>query len=153
MQKTLKILSLEKKLDYLIEKFDTQTDVFMQSHLSRYLIIITAGYFEQAIQNALVKFATDRAHQDIVNYVDSTLSWEGSINRDKLSRILKRFNQSWFEKLEASTTEAEKNAIDSVKELRDQLAHGLDNGTGYTVARNYHLQVRGYVERFHEIIP
>ncbi len=146
-------MSLEKKLDFLIERFDAQTDVFLQSHLSRYLIIITAGYFEQVVQNALVKFATDRSHQDVANYVDSTLSWEGSINRDKLSRILKRFNHSWFEKLEAATTEAEKNAIDSVKELRDQLAHGLDNGTGYAVARNYHLQVRGYVERFHQILP
>ncbi len=26
-------------------------------------------------------------------------------------------------------------------------------GVAYTAARNYHLQVRGYVERLHEVIP
>lgn len=153
MQKPIQILSLETRLDNLVSKFDAQTDFFLQAHLARYLIIVTSGYFEQAIQISLAEFARPRAHTQIVSYVDTTISWEGSINRYKLERILGRFDKQWFQSLETTAAEAEKNAVDSVKELRDQLAHGSDNGTGYAVARGYHFLVRDYVGRLLAVLP
>lgn len=45
------------------------------------------------------------------------------------------------------------NALDSVKELRDQIAHGVDNGTGYGVIKNYHQLVRSYVDRLLFVLP
>jgi hypothetical protein len=153
MLKPMQIVALEQRLDYAISKFDVETELFVQSHLGRYLVILTAGYVEQTIQSALTDFARRTAHPDIALFVSNTLAWEGSINRDKLSKILKRFNGSWYEEIESAATDAEKNAIDSIKELRDQLAHGLDNGTGYGVIKNYHLLVRSYVDRVLVVLP
>lgn len=153
MQKPIQILSLEQRLDYAISKFDQQTDIFVQSHLARYLAILTAGYFEQAVQSALSDFAKRVSHTDVANYIDATLAWEGSINRDKLGRILKRFNESWYESVESIATDSEKNAVDSIKELRDKLAHGVDNGTGYGTVKVYHKETRGYVERLLQVLP
>ena len=153
MQKPIQIQSLEQRLDYAISKFDQEQDLFVQSHLARYLAIITAGYFEQAVQSALTDFTSRSARQELTNYVDATLAWEGSINRDKLARILGRFNETWFESIEAIASDGEKNAVDSIKQLRDRLAHGLDNGTGYGTIKAYHQQTRMYVERILQILP
>ena len=43
MLKPLQIVALEQKLDYAISKFDTEAELFVQSHLGRYLAILTAG--------------------------------------------------------------------------------------------------------------
>ncbi len=117
------------------------------------MAILTPGFFEQAVQTALGDFAKRCAHNDVSNYVDSTLAWEGSINREKLSKILKRFNESWYEAVELIATDSEKNAVDSIKELRDKLAHGVDNGTGYGTIKGYHQQTRAYVERLLQVLP
>ena len=101
----------------------------------------------------MAEFTRPRAHTQIVSYVDTTMSWEGSINRFKLERILGRFDKRWFQSLESAADAAEKNAVDSVKELRDQLAHGNDNGTGYATARSYHFLVRNYVDHLLAILP
>lgn len=153
MQKPAQILALETKLSYSVAKFDAQTDVYLQSHLARYLIIVTAGYFEQAVQSSLTNFTRPRAQIQIANYVDTTLAWEGSINRNKLERILARFDRTWFLNLEARALDAEKQAVDSVKDLRDQLAHGNDNGIGYSTARTYHFLVRDYVSHLIDVLP
>jgi HEPN superfamily RiboL-PSP-like protein len=153
MQKPQQILALETKLSYSVTKFDALSDLYLQSHLARYLIIITAGYFEQVVQASLTGFAQARAHTQVVNYVDTTLAWEGSINRSKLERILGRFDKTWFAALEARALDAEKGAVDSVKDLRDQLAHGNDHGIGYSTARAYHFLVRDYASRLLSILP
>lgn len=153
MQKPIQILSLESKLDYSVSKFDATSDIYLQSHLARYLVIMTAGYFEQVVQASLTGFAQSRAHNQIVNYVDTTLSWEGSINRNKLERILGRFDKTWFSAVEARAQDPQKRAVDSVKDLRDQLAHGNDNGIGYSTARTYHFLVREYASHLLNILP
>ena len=153
MQKPTQILSLESKLDYSVSKFDALNDIYLQSHLARYLIIVTAGYFEQVVQASLTGFTQPRAQSQIVNYVDTTLSWEGSINRSKLERILNRFDKTWFSAVEAKAQDAQKGAVDSVKDLRDQLAHGNDNGIGYSTARTYHFLVREYAAHLLSIVP
>jgi len=153
MLKPLPIVSLEKRLDHAIAKFDKQSDIYLQSHIARYLIIVTAGYFEQVVQVALRKFTKPRASPQIISYVEATLAWEGSINRAKLLHILDRFDPSWFPKIEARANDAQKNAVDSIKDLRDQLAHGAENGTGYGVAKMYHAGVRGYAEHLVAVLP
>ncbi|RTM14530.1 MAG: hypothetical protein EKK33_05085 [Bradyrhizobiaceae bacterium] len=153
MQKPAQIAALETKLTYSVTKFDALTDIYLQSHLAKYLIIVTAGYFEQVVQSSLTNYARPRAQSEIVNYIDTTLSWEGSINRRKLERILARFDSAWFTALEAIALDAEKQAVDSVKDLRDQLAHGNDNGIGYGTARTYHFLVRNYASRLIQILP
>jgi hypothetical protein len=153
MLKPLPIVSLERRLDHAITKFDEQSDIYLQSHIARYLIIVTAGYFEQVVQSVLQDFAKPRGSPEIVNYVEATLAWEGSINRAKLSRILDRFDPGWFPKIEAVANDAQKNAVDSVKDLRDQLAHGAENGTGYGVAKTYHVGVRGYAAHLVTVLP
>lgn len=153
MLKPLSIISLEKKLDYAISQFDAQSDVYLQSHISRYLIIVTAGYFEQVVQNTLLEFSKPRSSVQIASYVESTLAWEGSINRAKLLRILDRFDRSWYPIIESLANDEQKNAVDSIKDLRDQLAHGGENGTGYGVAKAYHTGVRGYATHLVASIP
>jgi hypothetical protein len=153
MKKPLSIVSLDARLSHVVTQFDRQPDYLIQTHLGKYLIIVTSGYFEQVVQASLTEFARHRSPPEIANYVDSTLSWEGSINRHKLARILNRFDGKWFTEIEKLAQPAEKQAIDSVKELRDQLAHGNENGTGYAAARNYHFLVRSYSDHLFSVIP
>lgn len=138
------ILALETRLDYLISRMDETQDIFMQAHHGRYLAILTAGYFEKAVQLAIIEFARTRSTKEIRRFVERQISWEGSINRAKWKSILERFDDGIFERIEGAVDDEAKNAVDSIKSLRDQLAHGDDNGTGYGTIKRYHAGVRQY---------
>lgn len=148
------IFALEARLDFLIDKMDETTDIYMQAHHGRYLAILTAGYFEKAVQSAIIEFARNRSSREVTRFVERQISWEGSINRIKLKQILERFDDDIFERIEKIVDEEAKNAVDSIKGLRDQLAHGDDNGTGYGTVKRYHAGVRAYARAvFSELNP
>lgn len=140
------VSAIEQKLDVLIKKIDLIDDVQLQSHLGRYLAIITAGYFEKIIQLSVAEYCNKRATPPVVKFISRRMSWEGSINRAKLKRILDDFDLALYETIESVADEPAKAAVDSIKTLRDQLAHGDENGTSYGTVKQYHAGVRKYAE-------
>lgn len=139
------VFALESRIDNFVKRAEEISDLYLQAHFGRYLAILTAGYFEKAIQSAIVEFARQRSNEQVTRFVESQISWEGSINRSKFKAILDRFDADIFHRVEGSVDEEAKAAVDSVKTLRDQLAHGNDNGTGYGTIKGYHFGVRRYV--------
>jgi RiboL-PSP-HEPN len=139
------IFALERRLDYLIAKMDDTTELYMQAHNGRYLAMLTAGYLEKSVQSAILEFTKKRSSLEVTRFVEKQIAWESSVNRSKLRGIRERFGDGIFERIDGIVDEETRNAVDSIKSLRDQLAHGDDNGTGYGTVKRYHAGVRQYV--------
>lgn len=139
------IITLENRLDYLIKKTDGLEDLYFQSQMGRHLAILTAGYFEKSIQSIVSEFARRHSRKEIARFVERRMSREWSINREKLKKITEEIDKELFLKIEGNVGDDAKSAVDSIKNIRDQLSHGEDNGTSYGVIRDYHFKVRQYV--------
>ena len=74
------------------------------------------------------------------------------MNCDKIERVLHRFDKDWWPALELRTAAENMAAIDSLKTLRDQIAHGKPNGTGYITVKGYYKRSRQFIADFAAVI-
>lgn len=64
----------------------------------------------------------------------------------EIEKILAKFSSNWWSSIEGATSNAERSAVDSLKTLRDQVAHGAYNGTGFTTVEGYYVGAKRFVE-------
>ncbi|WP_373280042.1 hypothetical protein [Palleronia salina] len=62
------------------------------------------------------------------------------------------FDPNWWREVCLSLDPEDLSAIDSLKTLRDKIAHGKPNGTGFVTIRNYCGGAKRFAKRLPEIV-
>ncbi|WP_407936853.1 HEPN domain-containing protein [Jiella pelagia] len=131
----------------LMKKDLISLDSRLQSAFAGYMIVQSSGFIERSVSALLGEYGSRRSNAEISRFLQKTVERENSLNCEKIEKILSRFQKSWWPNisldLEAGVTEA----VDSLKTLRDQIAHGRTNGTGLLVVEGYFVKAVTLVER------
>ena len=127
-------------------------DVRFQGYLAKYLAIMASAYIEISVKEVIGQFCEKRAHPLLQEFITTTISWENSLNCRKIEQILDKFDKGLWPKLLGTLSERETAAIDSLKALRDQIAHGNDNNTGYIVITRYFESITEFPEKLLTIL-
>lgn len=136
-----KLQSQRNKLDSLFKKIGALQDTELQGHFARYLCILVSGFLENALEAIYSTYASDKAHSHVANYVAVHL---GSIRNPNMERILQlsgSFNPQWRNDIEQNIQPDVKDAVNSIMNLRNQIAHGEDAGIGYVTIKSYYDRV------------
>lgn len=112
----------------------------MQSHWARYLCIRVSGFLEVAVSIIYKKYAKDKAHPFVVNYVEKQLSSFQNPKMEKILNITRSFNPKWAEELELELENNSeiKDSIDSIVDVRNKIAHGENVGITYIRIKRYY---------------
>ena len=113
---------------------------------------MASAYIEIGVREAIGVFCHSRSHPVIGEFVRSTIEWENSLNCSKIERILGSFDHKVWDILKGGMTPEEINAIDSLKNLRDQIAHGKDNNTGYLVITRYFEAIVDFPQKVYDAL-
>ncbi|WP_366933762.1 HEPN domain-containing protein [Devosia sp.] len=143
------IRSARDRLDFqykLVQGEFDKVDVRLQNVFSNQLALKSAGLVEKSVQYVLNEYARRRSNETIANFVLKQVSWENSLNCEKISKLLDRFDRGWWPEVESSTSEESRLAVDSLKTIRDQIAHGGENGTGMVTIIRYHQASLQFVD-------
>lgn len=135
------ILRYKRQLDDLFTKVSTlDSDLEMQSHWARYLCIRVSGFLEVAVSIIYKKYAKDKAHPFVVNYVEKQLSSFQNPKMEKILNITRSFNPKWAEELELElgNNSEIKDSIDSIVDVRNKIAHGENVGITYIRIKRYY---------------
>ena len=116
---------------------DTSIDSQIQGQLAKGLILMAAAYIEISLREVVGDYCRARSNPSIAKFVSDSVSWENSLDCRKIKRILDRLNEGIWADFELILGDQGVSAVDSLKTLRDSIAHGRDNGTGYLVATQY----------------
>ena len=108
---------------------------------------MASAYIEISIKEELTAFCEKKSHPAIREFVKTTVSWENSLGCSKIEAILCKFDKRIWEILKQSLSEEEILSIDSLKALRDQIAHGKDNNTGYLIISRYFDAIIDFPEK------
>ena len=111
-----------------------------------YLVVRAAGMIELALREVLGEYASRRGSAELRSFISNTVARENSINCEKLQRVLDRFDSAWWADIYAMTSAPQRTAIDSLKTLRDQFAHGQPNGTGFAIAEGYYNLAKPFLQ-------
>ena len=142
------------RLVAVLEKTSQEVDPVIQNVFSNHIVLAGAGLIEKSIEAILYEYSGRRGSPPLRKYVKTTVGYNNSLNCEKIERILNSFEKDWWKNIKNTTTEQERAAVDSLKTLRDQVAHGKPNGTGFVTVRDYYKLAKSFVAKIcMEIIP
>lgn len=116
-------------------------DAEIQSDYARYLCILVSGYFEKAVTELAIDHCRTRSNATVLSYAEDRLSKIQNLNHSKLIQLVRSFDKSMAENLENYTAGARKDALSSVIDLRNSIAHGDPVQLTLTRIRAYYQSV------------
>ena len=143
-----RIDALLRTMDAAVHSLDPQ----IQHVFSNHIVLAGAGYVEDAVIATLSEYGRLHGNYRIGRFVEKVVARNNSLNCEKIEKILGQFDKAWWPTIIARTAVENTSAIDSLKTLRDQIAHGKPNGTGYMTVRDYYKSSKRFVTDFAAVI-
>jgi len=134
--------SYRSRLDAAFQRADSlpKDDLEILSDYARYLCILTSGFVETMVTELALDHCRTCSSQRVSNYVESQLKRLQNVNTERLCQFVGAFDPVWRDELEAFLEGERKDALDSVVNLRNKIAHG--ESVGLTLARIGEYRVR-----------
>jgi hypothetical protein len=145
------IQRIDARVGQIDQRIESE-DLIFQSMFSQHLVLAAAGLIENAASEILSNYTMRRGNDQIARFVRISVSHNNSINCEKLQKILDQFDTGWWPLLLNKTTEPQRSAVNSLKTLRDQIAHGNHNGTGFGIVKQYYVDAKGFLHSFSSVV-
>lgn len=143
-----RVLAAQQRIDSLEKKAQSppvSDDLELQSQLARFLCVLSSGFLEQAVISILDSYARSKSQRRIADYVSSQLARLQNAKFEDILVVLARFDPQWREYFEVSTPPDVKDAIDSIVNNRNQIAHGGQAGISLGTFSGYYSRVKTFV--------
>ena len=124
----------------------------MQNISANYIVIASAGLLETGLQSILKAYCSPRCSRQLQQYLEFNLERHTTMNCEKIDTLLRKFDTSWADTFCSSIKDEQRLAIDSIKSLRDELAHGKHNGTGLQIVKGYYGHSKTTLKLLSEVI-
>ncbi len=148
--RNVRLVGQYNTIQSLIERTGTATgeNIELQGHWGRYLCILAAGLLENSIREIYQEFVQNSASPPVASFASSRLRGINNPKSERFVQVASSFSQEWgqslAEFLNASNGER-KDAIDSIINNRNQIAHGRNTNI-------FVVRVKGYLDRVVEVI-
>jgi hypothetical protein len=137
----------KNRLDNLFSQVSTfQVDEQILSHWAKYLCVLVSGFLETSISAIYVEYVSSRSHRNVSNFVEAELEYFTNPNMEKIIQLAGSFNTEWASALRSDTEGPIKEAIDSIRADRNQIAHGESIGLTIGTMKEYYKYAVKLVE-------
>lgn len=150
-----RITSEEQRLEQLsadLQSAVDDADLSLQHVFSSHLVLAGAGHVENSVIQILGEYGRVNGNPVMKRFVEKAVSRNNSLNCEKIKLISDQFHPDWWPQLELAMLANEKDAVDSLKTLRDQVAHGRRNGTGFTIVKGYFKNAKLFVRKYSLVV-
>lgn len=144
-----------QKIDALVPQMQALVNAASfatQSIYSNHLVLQAAGLVENGVCDILSHYAGNHGDTRLRRFVQAEISRNNSLNCEKIEKIIEKFDPSWIVSLKSTWTASERSAVDSLKAIRDQIAHGNSNGTGYATVAGYYNDAKAFITKVGNVI-
>jgi hypothetical protein len=130
-----------ERIESLINKAadSSLVDTELQAHWARYLCVLAAGFLEKAPLETYAEFSRNSASPQVAGFARSILNrLTQNPNAQRFVDIATRFHAPWGSELKELFENGNgKNALDSIMNNRNRIAHGDDSGITLGRLREY----------------
>ena len=120
-------------------------DLEVRSDFARYLCILVSGFVETALSELAAEHCRKRSASTVSNYAQSQLARLQNVKSERLLQLMGAFDPKMRIEIEQFIDGPRKDALDSVVDLRNKIAHGESVGVTY-------VRIKDYYKRISEII-
>ena len=122
----------------------------LRSDFARYLCVLVSGFIESSINEISLAYCTRRSNQQIQNYMDRRLR-VGNPNAEQILQFVGSFDAEWRKELEEYIRGERKDALDSIVNIRNDIAHGKSTGITYIGIKEYYDSAQEVIEFINEL--
>jgi len=131
------VTRLKQRLDATFQRVaGIGSDLELQSDFARYLCVLVSGYLERAVAELVLEYARRSGSPSLQRFVELNTRRFTNANAERLQNLLGSFDPDWRQTLESFLVDELKDAVDSIVNLRNTIAHG--GSVGLTV-RDYRV--------------
>ena len=164
--RSLKIAKEQQRLDNLFKKINKEIqkkspedskppdeyDFELQAHWANYLCILVSGFLENSISTIYIEYAKKKATPQIVNFVEKKLEKFQNPKMEKIFQLMDSFDKKWGDQLRTKTEGEIKDAVNSIVDLRNRIAHGKFVNTTYITIKNYYQSSKKLLDVIEDIL-
>ena len=122
-----------------------EADGEILSDYARYLCVLVSGFVETAIAELAIEHCRVRSSSTVVRYTSVQLTRIQNINSTKLLQLITSFDKNMSDDLSSFIEGSRREALDSVLNLRNTIAHG--ESVSLSMGR-----ITAYFEKIDEIV-
>jgi hypothetical protein len=108
-----------------------------QSDYARYLCILVSGFVETAVEELAIEYCRNRSQTSVFNYASNHLRRVQNLKSQKLLQLISAFHKRWYADLSSFIEDGRRDALDSVVNLRNRIAHGKPDSLSLATITQY----------------
>lgn len=145
---TLFLEQRQRRLDALFKKIDSipAEDLELRAHFARYLCVLVSGFLDTSIVDMILHYVAGVSHARVSRLTEVRLRRESNLNREALLQLIGGLDQGWKRELEEFLDGHRGSALDSLRGLRNAIAHGGDASVTYVTVQQYYVSVKEVVK-------
>jgi hypothetical protein len=121
-------------------------DIEIQADFAKYLCVLVSGLVEVAISEFAIQHCQSRSAPTVHAYAASQLDRLQNIKAERLLQVVGAFDPAWRGALEKHIAGQRRDALDSVIDLRNKIAHGEQIGLTLHRIKNYYTSVSEIID-------
>jgi hypothetical protein len=150
---TLALHSETQRVDNIFSLTERLSDDFeLQAHWARYLAVVSAGYIEVCVKIIFGSYARQSSSPAVASYAVKQLESFRNANTERIAQLMRSFNVDWYNELESLWSGEAKDAVDSVINIRHNVAHGRNHGITIARITKYHSMCKIVVDYINTIV-
>ena len=143
---------LKMRLDATFERAkNVGQDTELQSDFARYLCILVSGYIETAIVEIILEHARERNAPTLQRFVERRTKRFANAKTSRIQELLGDFDADWRKELEGFLGDEQKDAIDSIVNQRNIIAHGGSVEITYRRIEKYYQRAQDVIDQVAEL--
>ncbi len=147
------ITRLEQRLDRTFSRVDQLgADLEIRADFARYLCILVSGYVEKAVVALVLAYCRTTSSPNVQRYVESRIKRLANVNKESLLQLMGNFDTDWRTQIEAFVTDEREAALNSVVDLRNQIAHGNPVAVSFNQIRDYYAHIRDIISKLANLL-
>jgi hypothetical protein len=136
------ITDQRRNLDDLLRLVaEREPDDPVQIHLTHYLCVRICGFLERSVAHIYQDHARRNSHASIASFVAKQLKRIPNPKAEMLCQLVQQFDDEWARDLRDFLGEERKDAIDSVVNNRNNIAHGYTVSFGLHTLRDWYVRI------------
>jgi hypothetical protein len=126
-------------------------DLELLSDHARYLCVLVSGFLERAIIELILEHARRSSGPTTLRYVEHEIRRVTNLKTQRLTELFGRFEPSWQKDLEEYLIDDKRDAVNSVVNLRNAIAHGKETSVTLHRVREYFDRIVLVVEHIADL--
>ena len=147
------LVSFETRIGNTLKRAtEAGIDEELRSSLARYACVLTSGYIEESVRIIVGAWCRNKSHPHIHTYVGRQLDWFLNPKLNKILEILSHFSPAWHCSFADILTDEEKDAINSVVNNRNLIAHGRNVGISPEPMMRYFKACKSAMHKLDQVV-